>query len=260
MVASLTAANLSHLNFLCRPILRTILSPMILSDLHLKPAQFCDKKIRNVDNFASQMPMAGDISAPWRVTTRKQNVTFQALQFQNTGVYQNGLYWCFYEVNFIRLVALFVQDEESNKRSEALGSDRCYTDRPHCLSVQEYFEVFHMIHKRYIQNMTILNRLWPKTEEIDTIRLMVVDSLLVFHSSDHASHDVKSHRSFLRKEPSPAVCGYARHQQDGYTVPPKFVALLYKDSAHSASKLHANKSDTSWRNSSSNNLTLERHR
>ena len=79
-----------------------------------------------------------------------------------------------------------------------------------------------MIHKRYIQNMTILNRSWPKTEEIDSIRLMAVDSLRVFHSSDHSSHNVKSHRSFLSKEPSPAICGYVYHRQDGYTVPPIF--------------------------------------
>jgi len=30
-----------------------------------------------------------------------------------------------------------------------------------------------MIHKCYIQNMTILNRSRPKTEEIDSLRLMV---------------------------------------------------------------------------------------
>jgi hypothetical protein len=72
----------------------------------------------------------------------------------------------FYEVNFLRLIALFDQDKESNICSEALGSDRCYTDRPHGLSVKDYFEVFHMNHKRYIQNMTILNRSRPKTEEI----------------------------------------------------------------------------------------------
>jgi hypothetical protein len=89
---------------------------------------------------------------------------------------------------------------------------------------------------------------------------MVVDSLLVFHSSDHASYNMKSHRSFLRKGLSPKIRGYVRHQQDGYTVTPKFVDLLYKDSAPSASKLHASKSDASWRNSSSNNLTLGRDR
>ena len=77
-----------------------------------------------------------------------------------------------------------------------------------------------MIHERYIQNMKILNQSRPKTEERDSLRLMVVDSLLVFHSSGHASHNVKWHRTFLRKWPSPAVCGYVRHQQDGYTVPP----------------------------------------
>jgi len=110
------------------------------------------KKIRNVDNFESQKPMAGDTFAPCKATTRAENFTFQALQFQNTGVYHNGLYWCFYEVNFIRSVALFDQDKKSNTCSEALGSDRCYMDRPHGLSVKDYFEVFHVVHKRYIQN------------------------------------------------------------------------------------------------------------
>jgi len=97
---------------------------------------FMTKKIRNVDNFESQMPMAGYMFAPCKATTRWKNFTFLALQFQNTGVYHNGLYWCFYEVNFICLVALFDQDKEPNTCSEALGSDLCYADSPHGLSVK----------------------------------------------------------------------------------------------------------------------------
>ena len=53
------------------------------------------KKIRNVDNFESHMPMAGDMFASCKATTRAENFAFQAPQFQNTGVHRNGLYWCF---------------------------------------------------------------------------------------------------------------------------------------------------------------------
>lgn len=81
--------------------------------------------------------------------------------------------------------------------------------------------------------MNILNRSRPKTEETDRLRLMVVDSLLVFHSSDHASKNVKSHHSFLVDRALSACVAYVRHQQDGYTVPPKFVDPLYKDSVPS---------------------------
>jgi hypothetical protein len=82
-----------YLNFLRRPILRTLLSPWFWMIYTWSLRNF-DKKIRNVDNFESQMPMAGDMLASCKVTTRVENFTFQALQFQNTGVHHNGLYWC----------------------------------------------------------------------------------------------------------------------------------------------------------------------
>jgi len=64
MVTSLTAAKLKPLKFPVPSYIANTFILTILNDLHLKLAQFYDKKIRNLDNFESQKPMTGDMSVP----------------------------------------------------------------------------------------------------------------------------------------------------------------------------------------------------